>query len=255
MSVIAVFNQKGGVGKTTTTLNLLGALARSDQAPVGIDLDPQSHLSLSSGIKNVAQEDSLYSFFNETKSLLALVKEVPPGIRMVPSSLDLSKIDALYGSDTGITKRLRGGIEAAGWSKDTIVIIDCSPMLGVLTLNALMAADRVLIPVSADYLSLQGVHRINTALDVLEKKMGRNFIRRVAMTRYDSRRKLSFQIYRDLQQAFPGIVCETRIHESVSLAESPMHGKDIFAFAASSQGATDYLHLAMELESVGFLKP
>lgn len=255
MSVVAVFNQKGGVGKTTTTLNVLGALARSDRAPIGIDLDPQSHLSLASGIKNVAPEKSLYSFFTESKSLAELVRDVPPGIRIVPSSLDLSKIDALYGADTGITRRLRGGLEAASWNQDAIVLIDCSPMLGVLTLNALMAADRVLIPVSADYLSLQGVHRINTALDVLEKKMGRNFVRRVVMTRYDSRRKLSFQIYRDLQQAFPGIVCETRIHEGVTLAESPMHGKDIFAFSPSSQGAADYLNLTMELESAGFLKP
>jgi chromosome partitioning protein len=125
-------------------------------------------------------------------------------------------------------------------------------MLGVLTLNALMAADRVLIPLSADYLSLQGVHRITTALDVLERKTGKKFFRRIVVSRYDARRKLSFQIYRGLQETYPGIVCETRIHESVALAESPMHGHDIFEFAPASQGAVDFRALVRELDSIGF---
>ncbi len=252
MSVVAVFNQKGGVGKTTTTFNLLAGLARAGRHPFAIDFDPQAHLSLAAGVKNVPGAQSAFAFFEQGTPLGMLVQEVPPGIRLIPAALDMSKIDALYGSDQGITRRLQTGIAEAGWTDPTL--IDCSPMLGVLTLNALMAADRVLIPLSADYLSLQGVYRISTALDVLEKKAGKRFLRRIVVSRYDARRKLSFQIYRELQEAFPGIVCETRIHESVALAESPMYGKDIFAFAPSSQGATDFRLLLQELDAIGFFQ-
>lgn len=253
MSVIAVFNQKGGVGKTTTTFNLVAALARLERSPYAIDLDPQGHLTLAAGIKNLTGPESVFGFFQQDIPLTQLVRTVDPGIRLVGASLDLSKVDALYGADVSMTRRLRAGLEQAGWMTGPPVLIDCCPMLGVLTLNALMAADRVLIPVSADYLSLQGVHRINAALDVLERRGNRRFLRRVVITRYDSRRKLSYRIYRDLLEAFPGIVCETRVHEAVALAESPMHAKDIFAYAPSSQGAADYRALLQELDAIGFL--
>ena len=253
MTVVAVFNQKGGVGKTTTTFNLAAALARQERQPYAIDLDPQSHLTLASGIRNLTGPESIFSFFQQSTPLSSLVREVEPGIRLVGASLDLSKVDALYGADVSMTRRLRAGLEEAGWMEGPPVLIDCCPMLGVLTLNALMAADHILIPVSADFLSLQGVHRINAALDVLERRGTRKFFRRVVVTRYDSRRKLSFRIYRELVDTFPGIVCETRIHEAVALAESPMHAKDIFAYAPSSQGAVDYRSLLQELDACGFL--
>lgn len=253
MSVVAVFNQKGGVGKTTTTFNLSAALARAERPPIAIDLDPQAHLTLACGLRNVPGPQSVFAFFQQGVALSSLVQEVTRGIRLVPAALDLSKVDALYGSDVSMTRRLRAGLDEAGWLTGPNLLIDCCPMLGVLTLNALMAADHILIPVAADFLSLQGVHRINAALDVLERKGTRRFTRRVVVTRYDSRRKLSFRIYRELQSAFPGIVCETRIHETVTLAESPMHAKDIFAFAPSSQGATDYAMLLAELDASGFL--
>lgn len=252
VSVIAVFNQKGGVGKTTTTLNLLAILARSGRHPFGIDFDPQAHLTLASGLKNVPGSQSVFAFFEHATPLGMLVQEVPPGVKLVPAAVEMSKIDALHGADPGITRRLQAGIAEAGWNEPTL--IDCSPMLGVLTLNALMAADRVLIPLSADFLSLQGVYRISTALDVLERKAGKRLLRRIVVSRYDARRKLSFQIYRELQTAFPGLVCETRIHEAVALAESPMHAKDIFAFAPSSQGATDFRLLFEELDAIGFFQ-
>lgn len=253
MSVVAVFNQKGGVGKTTTTFNLIAALARGERRPIAIDLDPQGHLSLAMGLKNVPGGQSIFAFFQGGSPLAPLAQEMPSGARLVPAALDLSKVDALYGADVSMTRRLKAGIDEAGWQSGDPVLIDCCPMLGVLTLNALMAADKVLIPVSADYLSLQGVHRINAALDVLERKTKRLFMRRVVVTRYDARRKLSFRIYQEVRDTFPGIVCDTRVHENVSLAESPMHAKDIFRFAPSSQGAVDYRELLAELDGVGFL--
>ena len=125
-------------------------------------------------------------------------------------------------------------------------------MLGVLTLNALIAANRVLIPVSADFLSLQGVERLDRALNALEIKLKRRIERRVLVTRYDGRRKLSGDIYAELKRRYGDVVCETRIVENVALAESPMHGEDIYAFAPSSPGARDYAALMRELGGSGF---
>ena len=135
------------------------------------------------------------------------------------------------------------------------VVIDCSPMLGVLSLNAEFAAQRLLIPVSADYLSLQGVNRLDTALRVLEKPLGKRIERRIVMTRFDSRRKLSYEIFDRLREHYGKDLCETRISETVSLAESPAHGKDIFAYAPHGTGARDYNALAEELLSKGFFNP
>jgi chromosome partitioning protein len=127
-------------------------------------------------------------------------------------------------------------------------------MLGVLTLNALLAADRVLIPVSADFLSQQGVHRLDAALNVLEKKLQRKFERRIVVTRFDSRRKLSYDIFDKLKERYGSQVCSTRIGENVALAASPMHGLDVFAFAPHTPGAADYKALTLELVKSGFFE-
>ncbi|MBX3650208.1 MAG: ParA family protein [Burkholderiales bacterium] len=254
MPTIAVFNQKGGVGKTTTSLNLVAALALLRRSPAGIDLDPQGHLSLASGFRRVPDERSMFAFFAAGTPLQQLVQTLPSGWRLIPAALALSKIDALHGHDPQIAGRLKAGLPAFA-GPETPVLIDCCPMLSVLTLNALVAADRVLIPVSADYLSLQGVHRLSAALDVLEKKLGRRFERRVVVTRFDARRRIAFDVYDRLQQHFGAAVCNTRIAENVSLAESPLHGRNIFEFAPQSPGARDYRSLAQELLAAGFFDP
>jgi chromosome partitioning protein len=252
MAVIAVFNQKGGVGKTTTALNLHAGLALLKTDPLAIDLDPQGHLTLACGAKSVAIEQSVYSFFEKGVPLERLMQTVPSGRRLIASTLDLSKVDALRGGDTQIALRLKNGIHAAFGTSSAPVIIDCCPMLSVLTMNALIAADRVLIPVAADFLSLQGVGRLDRALNVLEAKFGRRIERRVVVTRFDARRKLSFAIYDELKSRYGAALCATRIVENVNLAESPMHGKDIYAFAPASPGARDYRALIEELGSAGF---
>ncbi|MDP1941435.1 MAG: ParA family protein, partial [Gallionella sp.] len=119
-------------------------------------------------------------------------------------------------------------------------------------LNALLASDRVLIPVSADFLSLQGVHRLDSALNVLEVKLKRKIERRILVTRFDSRRKLSYEIYEKLKSRFGDVVCNTRIGENVALATSPMHGQDVFEYAPRSPGAADYQNLTKELWDSGF---
>jgi chromosome partitioning protein len=252
MAVIAVFNQKGGVGKTTTALNIAAGLAMLKLDPVAIDLDPQGHLTLASGAAAFSADAGAYAFFQGGVPLDNVVHRLESGRRIVPATLDLSKIDALRGGDANISTRLRDGIRAGFGSPAAPVIIDCCPMLGVLTLNALIAADRVLIPVSADFLSLQGVDRLDRALNALETKLKRRIERRVLVTRYDGRRRLSSDIYAELKRRYGDAVCATRIVENVALAESPMRSKDIFAFSPASPGARDYGALMQELGSSGF---
>ncbi len=254
MSVIAVFNQKGGVGKTTTALNVSVAVAHRGLAPIAIDLDPQAHLTLAFGVRAFAKGDSCYAFFAEGKPLAGMLRQTPQRVRLLPGSPDLSKVDALHASDAGISGKLRQGI--ATMVEETQhrgpVFIDCCPMLGVLTLNALIAADRVLIPVSADYLSLQGVHRLDSALNVLEARLNRKFMRRVVITRYDGRRKLASGVQEELSRRYGANLCSTRIVENVALAESPMYGKDVFSQSPASPGARDYRALTEELLATGF---
>jgi chromosome partitioning protein len=253
MAVVAVFNQKGGVGKTTTTLNIAASLAAENHPPFLLDTDPQAHLTVAFGIRHVPAERSLYSFFQNGTPLESLMISQPSGIRLVPSSPELSKIDALFGNDPSIAKRLKDGIDKLIANTRTPVLIDCCPMLGVLTLNSLLASDRVLMPVSADYLSLESIHKLKLALNVLEQRLKRTFKRKVVVTRFDGRRKLSHEILRRLHEAFGEQVCRTVIKENVHLAESPMHGKDVLAFAPWSQGAQDYRALTEELEQCNFL--
>ena len=252
MAVIAVFNQKGGVGKTTTCLNVTAALNIAQQCPIALDMDPQGHLTLSSGVARTAAAGGMAAFFKHKTPLASLLQETPSGWQIIPASLELAKIDALLGSDPKAATLLRQGLHNDLALTGAPILIDCCPMLGVLTLNALLATDRVLIPVSADFLSLQGVYRLDSALNVLENKLNRKFERRIVVTRYDVRRKMAHDICAKLKERYGALVCETRIGENVALATSPMHSKDVFDFAPHSPGAADYKALTQELWDNGF---
>lgn len=252
MAVIAVFNQKGGVGKTTTCLNITAALHLARQSPVALDMDPQSHLTLASGAGRIAPNSGMASFFKEQAPLSRLLHKTPRGWQLIPSTLELAKIDALFGRDPKAATLLRRGMQDDPAFGGGPVLIDCCPMLGVLTLNALLATDRVLIPMSADFLSLQGVHRLDSALNVLEQRLNRRFERRIVVTRFDPKRKLAFEVDDKLRERYGELVCATRIGENAALAASPMHGQDVFEFASFSPGAADYRKLTEELWESGF---
>lgn len=255
MTIIAVFNQKGGVGKTTTVLNLAAALVRHDRRPVGIDLDPQAQFSSICGITAHSGDDSIYSLFQRNRPLRELARESASGIRVIPSHAELSKVDALYGKGYNIINRLNTSLQAEKTEgENTPWIIDCSPLVGVLSLNAIFACDGVIVPISADYLSMNGAMQIRKTLHALEQVLKRRVNRRYLLTRFDSRRNMAKEIMGLAQTEFGVDVCHTIISENVSLAESPALNKTIFEHAPGSRGAQDYAALLDELMAEGFIK-
>jgi chromosome partitioning protein len=230
---LTVFNQKGGVGKTTTVLNLGAALARRGLLPLLVDLDAQSHLSsiLNPG---ASSGDSLFAYFNAGRPLKEVVRPIRFGGELIPAHTELIKVDTLFGKGPDILNKLKSGLDA-GWDGPRPVLIDCCP-------------------ISTDYLALRGALALDNTLRALEHVLKRRVERRYLLTRFDARRRMSHDIVAQLSARFGAEVCETRITETVSIAESPALGKDIFAHAPSSRGAQDYEALLEELLSTGFLE-
>ena len=254
MSIIAVFNQKGGVGKTTTALNLLAAVALRKQRPLGIDLDPQGHLSHIFGVQPRSADDTIYSFFVRQRPLEEIAEVTTSGVILCPSHLELNKLDTMLGKGVNVVTRLRHALHAPATAPGPVVI-DCCPLLNVLSLNAVFAADLMLIPVSADFLSLQGAAQVERALNALEPVFKRRLPRRYLLTRYDARRRMSGAVEERMAELLrPEEICVTRIRENVKLAESPSVGVDIFRHAPDSRGARDYAALHEELVGAGFLR-
>lgn len=258
---IAVFNQKGGVGKTTTALNLAGALARTGRSSLLVDLDPQAHLTAIRSNERVAVNSSVFSMYQQNRSLADLLTEWPGLGWLVPAHAELIKVDSLFGKGPTILARLHKGLEelrngaACPAQEATVTLIDCCPFLGVLSLNGIFAADCVLVPVSSDHLSLRGAEQIDRTLRALEPVLKRRVPRRYLLTRFDRRRRMSFEIAEKLNALYGDDVCKTMISENVAVAEAPAVNRDIFAHAAGSRGAADYLALLEELESSGLLAP
>ena len=253
MAKVAIFNQKGGVGKTTTTLNLAALLAKRGRDPLVIDLDPQAHLTNVCGA-SVASERSLYGFYCNHAALSGLVKLVGAGWKLIPAHLDLSRVDTQFGKGPNVLNRLNAGIIKENLNTDRPILMDACPMLGVLSLNCIFAADRVLVPISADYLAAKGAAQMERTLRALEHVLKKRVERRYVVTRFDSRRKLSWEIDQQLRERYGAEVCHARIGENVSLAESPSQGRDVFEHAPASRGAQDYVALLDELETTGFLQ-
>ena len=252
MAKVIVFNQKGGVGKTTTTLNLAALLARQGKSPLVIDLDPQAHLSKISGAGVNDGRNSLYGFYHESRPLAVLIRDSGGGWPIIPSHLDLSKVDTQFGKGPNALNRLNSGIVRENLNTHRPILMDACPHLGVLSLNGIFACDRILIPISADYLAINGALQVEKTLRALERVLKTPPLRRFVLTRFDTRRKMSWSIDAELRKRFGAEVCETRIFENVSLAESPARNCDVFTYAPTSRGARDYTALAEELDAAGF---
>ena len=252
MTIVTVFNQKGGVGKTTTALNLAAAMARREVRPYGIDLDPQAHLSSILGVAAGSSENSVFSVFQRSRPLRELVRESASGIQLIPSHAALSKVDTLYGKGYNIVNRLNTSLQTAHFW--TPVVIDCSPLIGVLSLNAIFACDCLIVPISADYLSFNGAIHIENTLKSLEIVLKRRVKRRYLLTRFSTHRRMAMDILRMAEERFGDEVCRTHISENVSLGESPALNKTIFEHRPDSRGAQDYDALLDELLSDGFIE-
>lgn len=255
MTIIAVFNQKGGVGKTTTVLNLAAALARRGRQPIGIDLDPQAQLGSTVGVVARSGDDSIYSLFQRNRPLREITRESASGIRIIPSHPELSKVDALFGKGYNAINKLNATLQAEKMThKNTPWLIDCCPMVGVLSLNAIFASNGVIVPISADHLSIKGALQIQKTLKALETVLKRRVNRRYLLTRFDARRRMAKEILQMAEDEFGDDVCRTLISENVSLAESPAVNKTVFEHAPDSRGAHDYDALLDELIASGFIE-
>lgn len=253
MATIAVFNQKGGVGKTTTALNLLAAIAQRKRRPLGIDLDPQGHLSHVFGTQPRAADDTMFGFFARQRPLAEVARISQSGVVVCPAHMELAKLDAQLGKGVNVVTRLRHALRAKD-APGGPVVIDCCPLLNVLSLNAIFACDLVVVPVSADYLAVQGAKEVEHALNALEPVFKQRLARRYVITRFDMRRRMSADVVDAMARAFRAEdVCITRIRENVKLAESPAEGLDVFRHAPDSRGAHDYAALLDELVGAGLL--
>ena len=248
---IVIFNQKGGVGKTTTAINLGAALTRSDKEVLLIDLDPQAHLSAIHGQALGEVRTSIFAFYQDNRPLSELEVEWPGVGRLIPAHTELIKVDSIFGKGPNILNKLNRALHDD--ANGRTVIIDCCPFLGVLSLNAVFSADMVLVPVSSDFLSLRGALQIERTLNAIEPVLKRHVERRYLLTRFDRRRKMSFEVQARLREQFGDELLETMISENVAVAEAPALNRDIFSHAAASRGAQDYMALLEELRATGLV--
>ena len=243
--VISIINHKGGVGKTTSAVNISAGLHKLNRRVLVIDLDPQASLSQSLGIEDPDKEFNIYRALKGEYPITPIT--ILKGFDIVPSTLDLSVMEIeLVGAIAG-EKRLQKLLAPLLGSYDYIVI-DCPPSLGRLTVNALACSSLVYVPLQAQFLALQGLTKLLDIVDIVKESLNPSLeIGGVFTTIYDNRKILNRDIAETLEENFSGKVFKTRIRETVSLAEAPTQGVDIFRYAPKSTGAEDYLALCREI--------
>ena len=245
--MIAVINQKGGVGKTTTTINLAHALALSGQRVLALDLDPQGHLSVGLGLteRGTPGMDEVLLNGENIKDFIIGSRD---NLDLIPSGPGLANVEHLTEGGTERGLRLKKALKSVAKNYDSI-IFDCPPSAGMLGINALFAAGDIIIPVSSDYLALQSLSSFMATLQFAEKTCKRTMRKHVLMTRFHTQRRLAREVRDTLQMHFPQQLMKTSIRENVALAESPSYGETIFEYSGVSNGADDYRKMAAELTS------
>jgi chromosome partitioning protein len=244
--VIAIANQKGGVGKTTTSINLSSSLAAAEKKTLLIDIDPQSNSS--SGLSVTNHSPSIYEVLIGTMDINdSIINTYMPFLDMLPANINLvgAEIEMVdLENREGLLKKA-----IAGMQKDyDYVIIDCPPSLGLLTLNALTAADSVLIPVQCEYFALEGLGQLLNTINIVKQHFNKSLtIEGVLLTMFDTRLKLSHQVAEEVKKYFGEKVFDTIIHRNVRISESPSHGKPVILYDAVSSGSKNYISLASEL--------
>ena len=244
--IIAIANQKGGVGKTTTSINLSSSLAAAEKKTLLIDIDPQSNSS--SGLSVINHSPSVYEVLIGTIDINdAIINTYMPFLDMLPANINLvgAEIEMVdLENREGLLKKALVGMQ-----KDyDYVIIDCPPSLGLLTLNALTSADSVLIPVQCEYFALEGLGQLLNTVNIVKQHFNKNLtIEGVLLTMFDTRLKLSHQVAEEVKKYFGEKVFGTIIHRNVRISESPSYGKPVILYDAVSSGSKNYISLASEL--------
>ena len=246
--IIAIANQKGGVGKTTTTVNLAASLGVLEKKVLLIDADPQANATSGLGIEVDEVARGSYQLLEHTSEAAdTIVRTNSPNVDLIPAHIDLVAIEIELVDKDDREYMLRKAIEGLREAYDYI-LIDCAPSLGLLTLNALTAADSVIIPIQCEYFALEGLGKLLNTIKSVQRIHNPDLdIEGMLLTMYDSRLRLSNQVVEEVKKHFGDMVFETIIQRNVRLGEAPSYGESIIKYDASSKGAANYLNMAHEL--------
>ena len=246
--VIAIANQKGGVGKTTTSVNLAATLAVLEKKVLLIDADPQANATSGLGVEVKLQKLGTYQLFEHTARVVeTIIATNTPNLDLIPSHIDLVAIEIELVDKNKREYMLKKALQPILDQYD-YVIIDCTPSLGLITLNALTAADSLVIPIQCEYFALEGLGKLLNTIKSVQKIHNKNLdIEGLLLTMYDSRLRLSNQVVEEVQKHFGNMVFKTIIQRNIRLSEAPSFGESIIDYDASSRGAKNYLSLAQEI--------
>jgi chromosome partitioning protein len=259
--ILTVANQKGGVGKTTTTVNIAAALAQAGLKVLVIDIDPQGNASTALGIDHHAEVPSIYDVLLDGKAVTEVVQECVdvPNLWCIPATIDLAGAEIELVSVVARETRMNRALSAyivdmadRGEERLDYVLIDCPPSLGLLTVNAFVAADEVLIPIQCEYYALEGLSQLLKNVELIKSHLNPVLhVSTILLTMYDGRTRLSAQVADEVRSHFPAHVLRTTVPRSVRISEAPSHGQTVMTYDPGSSGALSYLEAASELADRG----